>query len=188
MSLCECGCGQETRVAKRNRYGRGQIKGRPKRFVQGHGCRKYPQKYEERDNGFDSPCWVWMGRIDDDGYARRHAEGHTTRLIHKQIYEDLHGPVEDGCELDHLCRVRHCVNPDHLEPVTRAENVRRGKTPKLSVEDAAYIRSVYQSHKEHRIAEGFQRVERGFLQTLAKTFDVSRDTVKKVANGEAWVD
>lgn len=45
--------------------------------------------------------------------------------VHRAAYEVLVGPVPEGLELDHLCRVRHCYNPSHLEPVTRLENMRR---------------------------------------------------------------
>lgn len=46
---------------------------------------------------------------------------------HRVVYEELVGPIPDGLMLDHLCRVRHCVNPEHLEPVTNRENVLRGE-------------------------------------------------------------
>jgi hypothetical protein len=74
-----------------------------------------------------SGCWLWQGNIHPDkgyGIMRR---GGLTRRAHRFFYETLVGPVPDGLELDHLCRVRHCVNPDHLEPVTHAENLRRGR-------------------------------------------------------------
>lgn len=50
-----------------------------------------------------------------------------TTLVHRILYEVKHGPVPEGLECDHLCRVRHCVNPDHIEPVTKRENQRRGE-------------------------------------------------------------
>lgn len=69
-------------------------------------------------------CWLWIGCMSDHGYGRFYAG----RMIgaHKWYYEYLHGPVPGGLELDHLCRVRCCVNPEHLEPVTHLENSRRG--------------------------------------------------------------
>jgi len=69
-------------------------------------------------------CWLWRGRIDKDGY------GHLgDRLAHRLVYEALVGPIPKGLVIDHLCRIRNCVNPDHLEPVTVAENNRRGFAP-----------------------------------------------------------
>lgn len=55
------------------------------------------------------------------------------RRAHRVAYELLVGPIPEGLVLDHLCRVRHCVNPDHLEPVTKRENERRGKCGELFV-------------------------------------------------------
>ena len=51
------------------------------------------------------------------------------KFAHRIGYEQLVGPIPKGLELDHLCRVRHCVNPDHLEPVTHKENTLRGSCP-----------------------------------------------------------
>lgn len=62
--------------------------------------------------------------IDATGYAKKSHEGRM-RLAHRLVYTALAGDIPDGLQLDHLCRVRHCVNPDHLEPVTQSENNRR---------------------------------------------------------------
>lgn len=69
-------------------------------------------------------CWLW--RVPGTaGYGYVSVRGKSHRA-HRWVYEQLVGPIEVGLELDHLCRVRHCVNPDHLEPVTKQENLRRG--------------------------------------------------------------
>src|SRR4051812_29221215 len=67
-------------------------------------------------------CWLWQGHIDAGGYAYIKHEG-VNRRAHKVAYEYYIGKVPEGLHLDHLCRVRHCVNPLHLEPVTPRENV-----------------------------------------------------------------
>lgn len=67
-----------------------------------------------------SPCIPWQGRIRADGYGTL-----GVRLAHRAVYEREVGEIPDGLELDHLCRVRDCVNTDHLEPVTRQENIAR---------------------------------------------------------------
>lgn len=66
-------------------------------------------------------CWEWGGAIDPHGYGR---QGHL--LAHRLVYERMVGPISEGLDLDHLCRVRNCVNPEHLEPVTRQTNHLRG--------------------------------------------------------------
>lgn len=69
-------------------------------------------------------CWLWQGWADRDGYGALDVGGRFTRA-HRFAYEELVGPIPDGLTIDHLCRVRNCVNPDHMEPVTLAENTRR---------------------------------------------------------------
>lgn len=71
-------------------------------------------------------CWEWSGSIDPAyGYGRLSFGGRQWRA-HRWVYEKLRGPIPAGLTLDHLCRNRTCVNPDHLEPVTNKVNVLRG--------------------------------------------------------------
>lgn len=78
----------------------------------------------------ESPgCWVWQGEPTENGYGQYTVGGGAERktyLAHRYVYELLVGPIPEGLDLDHLCRVRLCVNPDHLQPVTRAVNLERG--------------------------------------------------------------
>jgi hypothetical protein len=72
-------------------------------------------------------CWLWTGSISTNGYGRLSVDGKET-AAHRVFYEALVGPIpwHGKRYLDHLCRVRHCVNPDHVEPVTQQENSLRG--------------------------------------------------------------
>lgn len=114
--LCACGCGQPTTI----------YRGVPRRFVHGHHARKYPHGWDVVDTGHATPCWLWHGAKTARGYAKVRCEDGRISDAHRVIYEKRVGPVPAGLELDHLCRWRSCVRPDHLEPVTHRENMRRG--------------------------------------------------------------
>lgn len=74
-------------------------------------------------------CWLWTGYRDKLGYGRLTIDGKTA-AAHRIVYEHHKGPIPSGLEIDHLCRVTSCVNPDHLEAVTHLENMRRGLNAK----------------------------------------------------------
>jgi predicted DNA-binding transcriptional regulator AlpA len=76
-------------------------------------------------------CWEWTAFKDRKGYGRFRVDDRTMQA-HRVAYELLVGPIPEGLHLDHLCRNTSCVNPDHLEPVDLAENVRRGYRGLLS--------------------------------------------------------
>lgn len=78
-------------------------------------------------------CIVWTGGKSGNGYGQLTKLGRTW-MAHRLAYELLRGTVPRGLDLDHLCRNRACVRPDHLEPVTRSENIKRGAGPRLSAE------------------------------------------------------
>ncbi len=71
-------------------------------------------------------CWLWKAGKTSRGYGCFYAQG-KQGTAHRWAYEHHKGPVPEGLQIDHLCRVRHCVNPDHLEAVTQTENIRRGE-------------------------------------------------------------
>lgn len=71
-------------------------------------------------------CWLWTGHTERNGYPVAWVDKINV-LAHRLVYEILVGTIPDGLEIDHLCRVRRCVRPDHLEPVTHAENMRRAR-------------------------------------------------------------
>ena len=70
-------------------------------------------------------CWVWTGARQYSGYGRFLGDDHRVTGAHQWSWRFFRGPVPAGLVLDHLCRNRSCVNPDHLEPVTQRINVRR---------------------------------------------------------------
>jgi hypothetical protein len=82
---------------------------------------RFLQKVERGES-----CWLWTGSINHKGYGTFHV-ARKTRGAHRVSYEMFVGPIPDGLEIDHLCRVRTCVNPDHLEAVTHHENLMRSE-------------------------------------------------------------
>lgn len=84
----------------------------------------------------NSGCWLWSGAISNRSYGSIFYEGRMQKA-HRVTWTLRNGPIPEGLELDHLCRTRSCCNPDHLEPVTREENLRRGehKNGKQGVEN-----------------------------------------------------
>lgn len=123
---CECGCGGDTRLAPKTRSAKGHVKGQPIRFIAGHQRRK-AARYRLEDRGYQTPCHIWQGAILPNGYGQEW-DNDRNRMVaaHRRTYERAHGPIPGHLELDHLCRVRACVNPGHLEAVTHLENMRRG--------------------------------------------------------------
>ena len=75
-------------------------------------------------------CWLFNGALTTNGYGQLwDVSVRRARPAHRISYELLVGEIPAGFDLDHLCRVRHCVNPSHLEVCTRKENTRRGIGP-----------------------------------------------------------
>jgi len=80
-----------------------------------------------------SGCWLWQGRKNWCGYGIYGAAGRgRTVMAHRIAHQLWLGPIPEGLDVDHLCKVRDCVNPDHLEAVTRKENIHRSPNGKES--------------------------------------------------------
>jgi len=103
--------------------------------VMGRPSFDFDSAYEPEPN---SGCWIWTGMLHRLGYGRlnirdpRSPRGWRITYAHRYSYERFIGPIPEGLELDHKCRMRCCINPDHLEPVTHMENVRRGRVGEVA--------------------------------------------------------
>lgn len=86
-----------------------------------------------------TPCWLWDGRLNRNGYGRC-CIGGKEPVAHRAIYELLIGPIPEKHILDHKCKVRKCVNPHHMEPVTHRVNTIRGDAPLFQKRECYAIR------------------------------------------------
>jgi hypothetical protein len=124
------------------------VKGQPIRYIFGHhGPKSTVPPLEERfwsRVNREGNCWEWLGRRTPEGYG---TISHKGRPVGAHVVSfTLHkGPIPRGLVIDHLCRNRWCVNPDHLEAVTNRENVLRGNSP------SAVIRRTGICGQGHRI-------------------------------------
>jgi hypothetical protein len=174
--FCKCGCGGRTTIAVRTSRCWGHVAGRPVEYINRHSRRLSPVDYIIEDRGYKTPCWIWQLSKDDEGYGfitvPVRESGSRTGRAHTVYYERKYGKMPEGLLPDHLCRVPSCVNPDHIEPVTCAENVRRGKSTKLCRADVDKIRLC---------------LDRGELQdNLAVRFGVTQTLISHIKKGTIW--
>ena len=89
----------------------------------------FPERFASKAHVDAAGCWIWDARLNRNGYGSyMHPDSQKMVVAHRYSYEVAVGPIPPGLQLDHLCRVRNCVNPGHLEPVTQRENLLRGET------------------------------------------------------------
>lgn len=121
-------------------------------------------------------CWLWLGYC-EQGYGRlsSNAAIDGDRQVHRVTYRLLRGEIPEGLELDHLCRVRCCVNPDHLEPVTKQVNIQRGLAGKRGGER---MRARTHCPQGHPYSDENTQVRRGKRECI---------TCVKDRSAAAWV-
>jgi len=120
----------------------------------------------------ESGCWEWTAAKDSGGYGKVW-DGSAVRLAHRVVYELEVGPIPKGLDIDHLCRNHGCVNPEHLEPVTRSENLSRGSV-------GAYWGQQSECRRGHAYTEDNTRIihrKGGTTERVCKT--CSRDRVRR---------
>jgi len=84
---------------------------------------RFEEKYVTEPN---TGCWLWIAALDPHGYGKFRWNGDNDRRAHRYSYITYREPIPPGLVLDHLCRVKPCVNPQHLQAVTDRVNVLRG--------------------------------------------------------------
>jgi len=119
----------------------------------------YTNKYSIEDNG----CWNWLGNLDYAGYS--------TSRTHRVFYKKYKGEIKEDEVIDHLCRNHRCINPNHLEAVSWAENARRGLQAKLTKGDVLKIRELKGKFTQKEIAI---------------MFDINPCHVSRILNYKRW--
>jgi len=122
-----------------------------------------------------SGCHVWQGALNSHGYGIVGTNRTGTFRAHRVAYEMAKGPIPAGMQLDHKCRNRACINPEHLEPVTNAENARRGAKAKLNREKVSEMRRL-------------RNEEKMTYRQLAVRFGISSCAVSNIFNGKRWAE
>lgn len=172
--LCMCGCGETTSISTRTSKSEGLVIGEHVRYINGHGKRLARRVRPEcYDVDPETGCWNWNMSTYPSGYG---CVGYQGRLhpAHRVSWMESRGEIPEGLFLDHLCRNKRCVNPDHLEPVTNAENIRRGKGTKLSEQD---VRDILD------LREGGMP-----LKQIAARYGVHWRHISNILGGWAWKD
>lgn len=126
--------------------------------------------YLIEDRGFSTKCWIWKGRNPASSeYGKIRFPDGRPGPAHIASYQQFIGPIPDGFHLDHLCGVKRCINPEHLEPTTPGDNVRRGGQAKLNWEIVHAIRA---SDEPNGV--------------LARRYGVHTESIRFVRIGRTW--
>lgn len=162
VRYCECGCGTPLAAPAYPCLQR--------RFISGHNARtnEDPLRWDEDPSG----CWRWQKTLNHAGYGVARVKGQTY-MAHRAVYQRLVGSIPEGMQLDHLCRNRWCVNPAHMDVVTPAENTRRSRTAKLSVEQVLEIRRLATTGSLTQAA-------------IAARFGISQPHVSAIKHSARW--
>jgi hypothetical protein len=89
--------------------------------------RPWHERFDEKWRTSPTGCFLWMGALNSNGYGVFYLDGRM-QYAHRVAFSSMNGEATEKTEIDHLCRTRNCVNPDHMEIVTHRENTLRGDT------------------------------------------------------------
>ena len=137
-----------------------------------------------------APCIEAKQKPTNNGYVYLTVAGKKV-YAHRHAYEQAHGPIPDGLVVRHKCDNRRCINPDHLETGTKADNTQdmmeRGRHRPVSIPGAANGRAVLSAEDVARIRQVFIKGHPEYGgAALARSYGVSGVQVCKIARGEAW--
>lgn len=125
----------------------------------------------KRNSTIVNGCWIWLGMKTPEGYGIIKVNGKRVKA-HRYAYTHLVCPIPEGLTIDHLCRHKDCVNPEHLEPVTASENTKRG-VPYRKIRRCLHNRMPSSCYgcgkKKYYISRGERFLCRTLLHILTKT-------------------
>jgi hypothetical protein len=187
--MCNCGCGQQTDLARRNYEERGWIKGEPLRYINGHnGSLRWtalPEVFWERvDRSDPDGCWPYTGCISGGGYGYIGGAGEQS-LAHRIAYILTYGEIPGGLLVRHLCNNRACCNPAHLATGTYRDN----SDDKLRAERQARGESQGSAIlSEPQVLKIYERCLRGeeTKTAIARDYGIGDSTVGDIFFGRTW--
>lgn len=180
---CWCGCNEMAPVSAYTNKQQGYYKGEPRRYVYTHQTRgprptqrkPIAERYQEEDRGYETPCWVWIGSIKENGYGVLDTNGHQVSA-HRVVYESVYGPLPDypHFHLHHLCEVPCCVNPGHMQVLTAGKHARIRRTTVLTEEKVRQIKRL--------------RLQGYTCPAIAQKFGLNKWSVHNIDQGKTWKD
>lgn len=185
VKLCECGCGEPAAVAKKTDRSRGWIQGQSLRFAHGHNSVKR-HGWVEEDRGYETPCWIWQGGLDQFGYGQTYTGGRNKARVkistHRLAWITAYGPIPDGQWVLHRCDVPTCINPAHLFLGSNLENIADmvSKRRHAHGERNGGAKLTPDQVREIRAAQGV------YQRDLAKRYGVSQTTIHSIRAGHTW--
>ncbi len=180
IGLCQCGCGEPTTIAKYKDRHKGWGRGQPKRYLP-HHYRRLNVKWLPEDRGYTTPCHVWQGGTNPQGYG--YGDASSRDAAHRQAWVNAHGPIPpETPHVLHRCDQPPCVNVEHLFLGTQEDNMadcvakgrhacgERNHWAKLTSEEVVAIRA----------ATGITQ------RDLATAYGVTVGLISMIRRGKIW--
>lgn len=183
---CQCGCGQDARIAAQSMTRRGNLKGHPVRFLDTHrGVDSLLEKFNAGiDKGSPDECWLWKGG--NTGRYGRIKTRSVSIAAHRASYQIHFGTIPEGMFVCHHCDNPRCVNPNHLFLGTPLDNMRdkteKGRGRYLHGEENPISRLT-----SKQVTEVRSRAKNGERQShLAREFGICQATVSEIVLYKIW--